>query len=96
MLSILHAFCILGFVIGVLWAFSCLFSNGFSEILIIALISCVRRMRVIQEIGPLQMTRVQVTELGVETGVSESEGCDFSTVLSQRVWGVASGPPDLR
>lgn len=57
MLSILHTFSILGFVIGILWACSCQVSNDFSEILIITLVLCVRRMRVIEEIGSLRMTK---------------------------------------
>lgn len=53
----LHVFSISGFGIGVLWASSCQFSNDFSEILVITLVLCMRRMRATEAIGSLRMTK---------------------------------------
>lgn len=53
----LHVFSIPGFGIGVLWASSCQFSNDFSEILVITLVLCMRRMRATEAIGSLRMTK---------------------------------------
>lgn len=90
----LHVFSIPGFGIGVLWASSCQFSNDFSEILVITLVLCMRRMRATEAIGSLQMTKGvgQSQSWGLRRAFLDLRAV-ISLLLQQCVWEL---PPVLQ